>query len=161
MKLSVIAVGRVRPPLDRAVAEYEARAGRYWKLETIEVAAGSSGGGKDVGRAWKDEEERIRARIPEGSRLWVLTREGRGLTSVGLARALGDAALGSVPGITFVIGGAWGLATGLLADAERRLSLSSMTLPHEVARLVLAEQLYRAGTILKNEPYHKGGGRKG
>jgi len=55
-----------------------------------------------------------------------------------------------------VIGGAWGLDRPVRKRAARRLSLSAMTLPHEMARLVLAEQLYRAGTILRNEPYHKG-----
>jgi len=59
-------------------------------------------------------------------------------------------------GVAFIIGGAYGLGEGVLARAQQELSLSPMTLPHQVARLVLSEQLYRAGTILRGEPYHKG-----
>ena len=62
----------------------------------------------------------------------------------------------SSAGVAFVIGGAFGLGDAVLSRSRRQLSLSAMTLPHEMARLVLAEQLYRAGTILRGEPYHKG-----
>ena len=62
----------------------------------------------------------------------------------------------ALPGIGFIIGGAFGLGEAVLSRARHHLSLSDMTLPHEMARLVLAEQLYRAGTILRGEPYHKG-----
>ena len=87
----------------------------------------------------------------------ALTRSGEPLGSEALARFLGDLALRSSPGVAFLIGGAHGLGAGVLAQARRRLALSAMTLPHELARVVLAEQLYRAGTILRGEPYHKGG----
>ena len=159
MKLTVLAVGRVRPPLDAAVSGFEVRAGRYWKLGVVEVAAGTGGGKEDPDRVRAAEGERIRARIPDQGEVWVLTREGKRMSSEDLARALGRASVQSLPGITFVLGGAFGLAPELVEGAQRRLSLSTMTLPHEVARLVLAEQLYRAGTILRGEPYHKGRGR--
>jgi 23S rRNA (pseudouridine1915-N3)-methyltransferase len=74
-----------------------------------------------------------------------------------LARYLESLALRSVPEVSFVVGGAFGLGPGVVKRANRTLALSAGTLPHELARLVLAEQLYRAGTILRNEPYHKGG----
>ena len=86
----------------------------------------------------------------------ALTRTGRGMSSADLASYLDDQALHSTPEVCFVIGGAFGLGPGILNRAQKRWSLSKATLPHELARLVLAEQLYRAGTILKNEPYHKG-----
>ncbi len=73
-----------------------------------------------------------------------------------LARWLDRAAVGAEEGVAFVLGGAFGVAPEVLKAARHQLSLSHMTLPHEMARLVLVEQLYRAGTILKNEPYHKG-----
>jgi 23S rRNA (pseudouridine1915-N3)-methyltransferase len=80
------------------------------------------------------------------------------MDSPGLTRYLEKCALDSVREVAFLIGGAFGLSPDLIAEADRRLSLSGLTLPHEMARLVLAEQLYRAGTISRGEPYHKGGG---
>ena len=77
------------------------------------------------------------------------------MSSTDLAGYLHDHALHSTPEVCFVIGGAFGLAAGILERAQEHWSLSESTLPHELARLVLAEQLYRAGTIIKNEPYHK------
>lgn len=156
MKVTVVVVGRVRGPLASAVADYEARARRYWKLEVIEVDAGARAAkarGEDVRSA---EEERIVARLPSGSEVLALTRTGEPTTSAALARRLGDLALRGSPGATFVVGGAFGLGEGVLERAAQRISLSSLTFPHELARLVLAEQLYRAGTILRSEPYHKG-----
>lgn len=157
MRIDVVVVGRVRGPLAEGVREYEERATRYWKLQVAEVDAGVSGGKgrpEDVKAA---EAERILARIPDGSEVVALTREGKGMSSPGLARWLGHLALHASAGACFVIGGAFGLHDTVLQASRRRLSLSPMTLPHELARLVLTEQLYRAGTILRNEPYHKGG----
>lgn len=156
MKITVVAVGRVRGVLEQAVAEYEARAARYWKLEVVEVDAGAPGRDPDPARVRSAEAERILSRVSPGTAVFALTREGKGMGSRTLARALEEHAVRASPGVTFVVGGAFGLAPDLLARAERRLSLSAMTLPHEMARLVLAEQLYRAGTILRGEPYHKG-----
>jgi 23S rRNA (pseudouridine1915-N3)-methyltransferase len=78
------------------------------------------------------------------------------MSSGELARVLGDRAVAGSPGITFVVGGAFGVDQNIVREAKRTLSLSRMTLPHSMARLLLAEQLYRAGTILRGEPYHKG-----
>ena len=156
MKVTVIAVGRVRGTLQAAVAEYEERAARYWKLEVVEVDAGAPGRDPEPARVMAAEAERILARVPAGTSVFALTREGTGMGSSALARALEEHAVRSSPGVTLVLGGAFGLDPDLLSRARRRLSLSTMTLPHEMARLVLAEQLYRAGTILRGEPYHKG-----
>jgi len=157
VRFTVLVVGRVRGILEPAVREFEVRAGRYWKLEVVEVEAGAGGGSEDAKRVRAAEAERIRARLPERGELWTLTRGGRGMSSRELARELEQHAVLASPGITFVIGGAFGLAEDLLRTATRSFSLSPMTLPHEMARLILAEQLYKAGTILRNEPYHKGG----
>lgn len=150
-------VGRVRGPLSEGVREYEERAARYWKLQVTAVDAGAPGGKDRPEDVKAAEAERILARIPDGAEVAALTREGKGMTSTGLARWLGRLGLHGSAGACFVIGGAFGLHDTVLRAAHRRLSLSPMTLPHELARLVLAEQLYRAGTILRNEPYHKGG----
>ena len=156
MKIVVVVVGRVRGDLASAIHEYEKRAGRYWKLEVVEVAAGGPGGRGDAMAVMEAEAQRILPRIPPGLEVVALTREGRGMDSRELAGYLEGLAVRSAPGVAFVIGGAFGLGQEVVARSGKRLSLSSMTLPHEMARLLLAEQLYRAGTILRGEPYHKG-----
>ncbi len=140
MKITAIVVGRAGAPLKDAILEYETRAGRYWKFNVIEVAS----------------ETRLLARLPERAQIVALTRTGRGMSSADLAGYLQDHALHSTPEVCFVIGGASGLGAGILDRAQKRWSLSDGTLPHQMARLVLAEQLYRAGTIIRKEPYHKG-----
>ena len=145
MKITTIVVGRAGAPLKDAILEYETRAGRYWKFNVIEVAS----------------ETRLLARLPERAQIVALTRKGRGMSSADLAGYLQDHALHSTPEVCFVIGGAAGLSAGVLDRAHKRWSLSDGTLPHQLARLVLAEQLYRAGTIIRNEPYHKGPSPRG
>jgi 23S rRNA (pseudouridine1915-N3)-methyltransferase len=156
VKILVASVGGVRGPLAEAVAEYERRAARYWKLEIIEVPGGASGRSTDPRSVREAEADRLLSRVPGVLSIVALTREGRGMDSRGLARYLEELAVRSSPGVAFALGGAFGLGTAVRSRARRALSLSHMTLPHEMARLVLAEQLYRAGTILRGEPYHKG-----
>jgi 23S rRNA (pseudouridine1915-N3)-methyltransferase len=156
VKVLVVAVGGVRGELAEAVEEFERRAARYWKLEIVEVPAGAGGRSAEPRAVREAEGERLLARVPSVLELVALTREGRGMDSRDLARYLEGLAVHSSAGAAFVIGGAFGLGGAVLARARRTLSLSQMTLPHEMARLVLAEQLYRAGTILRHEPYHKG-----
>lgn len=156
MKVVLAAVGQVRGSLAAAVSEYEERARRYWKMEVVEVGAGAPGRDPSPQRVMDAEAERLLARLPSDHEVVALTRVGRSMDSRGLARYLEKHAVRSSPGVAFVLGGAYGLGEAVLARAVRRLSLSAMTLPHEMARLVLVEQLYRAGTILRGEPYHKG-----
>lgn len=155
MRLTLVVVGSVRPPLATAVHMYEERVRRYWKLDLVEVDPGGPGASAPPPVVMEAEGDRILQRIPEGAHLVALTREAKGMTSRGLARWLGRLELGAHEGACFVIGGAYGLDPRVLARSRRRLSLSPMTLPHEMARLVLLEQLYRAGTIRRGEPYHK------
>lgn len=155
MKVQLVVVGRVRGHLEAAVREYEERAARYWKLEVAEVDAGVAGGRDAADAVRQAEGARILARLSADAQVVVLTRDGRPMGSRALATFLGEAAL-HARDVAFVLGGAYGLDAAVLARAQRRLTLSAMTLPHEVARLVLGEQLYRAGTILRREPYHKG-----
>ena len=157
MKITTIVVGRAGAPLKDAILEYETRAGRYWKLNVIEVASGGGGRAKaHPDRVMEAEETLLLARLPEHAQIVALTRTGRGMSSADLASYLQDHALHSTANVCFIVGGAFGLGAGILDGAQRRWSLSDCTLPHELARLVLAEQLYRAGTIVRNEPYHKG-----
>jgi len=153
VKVILAAVGRPGPPLRDAIAEYETRAGRYWPLQVVEVK--ETRGGDDA-RIVADESERLVARVPDGVEQVALTRKGERWSSRKLARFLQEKAVHGHPGAAFLIGGALGLSDETLSRARHRLSLSSFTMPHELARLVLAEQLYRAGTIVRGEPYHKG-----
>ena len=154
MKIRVLVVGRVRGPLAEPLRVYEERAGRYWKLEVVEVDAGVGGAKADPPEVRTAEEKRLLHHLPPGSDLIALTRTGQEMGSRALASYLQDHAL-HANDLCFVIGGAFGLGERLLSRA-RQLTFSAMTFPHEVARLLLAEQLYRAGTILRGEPYHKG-----
>lgn len=153
MKITILAVGKIKGAVAPAVQEFTRRASRYWKLEVVELSEGQGGGREEVMAA---EGRRILEHVGSDQRLWALTRKGTGITSRGLASVLESLAVGAHPGIAFVIGGAHGLDSAVLAKADRKLSLSPMTLPHDMARLFLLEQLYRAGTIRRNEPYHKG-----
>jgi 23S rRNA (pseudouridine1915-N3)-methyltransferase len=156
VKVLVVAVGRVKGALAEGVREYEERARRYWRLEVVEVEAGAQGRGAAGERVRDREGERILARIPPDLEVVALTRAGEALGSRNLAAYLEQKGTRSAPGVAFVIGGAFGLSDSVLAKATKRVSLSALTLPHEMARLVLAEQLYRAGTLVRGEPYHKG-----
>lgn len=155
MKLTVIAVGRPGALLADAIGEYERRAERYWPIEFVDVKQerGAQGSDEAVRAA---ESKRVLDRVPPGHDIFALTRTGDALSSVRLARLLDTMATRAEPGAAFLIGGALGLSDDALRIADRRLRLSTMTLPHDLARLVLAEQLYRAGTISRREPYHKG-----
>lgn len=156
IRIVVAAVGRVRTPgLADAIAEYEGRSGRYFRFEAVEVPPASLPDERaDDARA--REGEALLGRVPEGIETVALTRTGKPWSTRALARRLADAQTYGLGGFAFLIGGAHGLDDVLLAAAAHRVSLSRMTLPHELARLVLVEQVYRAGTILRGEPYHKG-----
>jgi 23S rRNA (pseudouridine1915-N3)-methyltransferase len=158
VRVTVLVVGRAGTPFRDAIHEYEERAARYWKLQVIEVSSGAGGKGKaSPERVTHVEEVKLLNKIPSGAEVVALTRQGKAMTSTELARYLGGRALASTREVCFVVGGAYGLGPRVMERADRTLSLSSTTLPHQMARLLLAEQVYRAGTILRKEPYHKGG----
>jgi 23S rRNA (pseudouridine1915-N3)-methyltransferase len=153
MKLIVAAVGKPRhAALAAAIEDYETRAARYWPLDVREVREGS-GRGSDAATVRETEGTRIAERVA-GAALVVCDERGTGMTSQTFARFLQDARE-RARDIAFVIGGANGVVEWLRDSAQTRLALAAWTLPHELARLVLAEQLYRAGTIARGEPYHK------
>ena len=157
MKVSIICVGGVKEALASVIGDYEARASRYWRLRVEEVESGQKRGKQAEPEAVKNAEaKRLVPKLPERGEVVALTRTGKAIGSRELARFLQERALRSVPEVAFVIGGAYGLGAPVLDRAATKLSLSPLTLPHEIARLLLVEQLYRAGTISKNEPYHKG-----
>jgi len=118
------------------------------ELAAVKPAAGAQGQDKAA------EAVRLRAALPAGARLVALDERGKTLTTATLAKQLARWREGGRD-VAFVIGGADGLEAGLLKEAELVLSLSALTLPHALARVLLAEQLYRAWTILQNHPYHR------
>jgi 23S rRNA (pseudouridine1915-N3)-methyltransferase len=158
MILHLIAVGRVKNDSLREVcADYERRIRNYTALNVKEVRdAGRTDRVADYVR--KKEGEALAKALPQGIHTVALTRTGRSISSTGLAERLRTWRDGNTD-VAFVIGGAHGLGPTLVEAAHETLSLSVMTFPHELARLALLEQLYRACTILRGEPYHKGGDR--
>ena len=154
MRIVVAAVGKPRgPDVAAAIHEYETRAARYWPLEIREVREEPARSSTpDLVR--EREGERLQAVLPPAARVVACDPAGSGMTSEAFSAWL-QAEREAARDIAFVIGGAYGLASSLLANTTKKLLLAPWTLPHELARLVLAEQLYRAGTIVRGEPYHK------
>lgn len=153
MDVTLLAVGRLRPYFREACDDYARRLGRYARYSEVEVRESSRAPSGAAQRA--DEAERLLARTPAGATLVCLARGGREYSSEALAAQL-EAWRGSSRPVAFLIGGSKGLDDALIARAARSWSLGKLTLPHELARVVVLEQLYRAFTILRGEPYHKG-----
>jgi 23S rRNA (pseudouridine1915-N3)-methyltransferase len=156
MRLRVFAVGRLKEPSIRDACEsYSQRIQRYLSFEVREVReAGHSD--RDAARALQVEATALLRAVPSGHQVVALTRAGAALNSEELAALVATWQTGQRD-VAIIVGGARGLDRSVLDAADACLSLSPMTLPHELARLVLFEQLYRACTILRGEPYHKGG----
>jgi 23S rRNA (pseudouridine1915-N3)-methyltransferase len=155
MRLVVAVVGKARnPALGEAIRDYETRAARYWPLDVHEVREERATGKTPIEIVKDKEGGRLSERIPRGAQTVVCEQSGRPFDSRQFADFL-QHAREEDRDLAFVIGGAFGLATDLSSRAATRLSLAPWTLSHEIARLVLAEQIYRAGTIVRGEPYHK------
>jgi 23S rRNA (pseudouridine1915-N3)-methyltransferase len=153
MKLRVVAVGRDRSGLYApAVEEYAKRIARYVRFELTEVPEARRHAGTP--RAQEEEADAILARLGERERLVALDERGAQETSAELARRVARW-LERGQDVALVLGGADGLAPRLRERAAETLALSRLTLAHRLARLVLVEQLYRALTILRGEPYHR------
>lgn len=134
MRIVVVAVGRLRPPFADDVQHYQKLIARHARVELIEVR----------------EDEQAARRIPERGFLSLLHRDGEMLDSIAFSRFL-EQRRQSGRDLCFVIGGPYGLE---LDTVDHRFSLGAITLPHQLARVVLLEQLYRAHKILAGEPYH-------
>lgn len=155
MKILVLWFGRpAQSPFETQVATYARRVDRRWPASDHAVRPVSGRDG-DVRRALAAEAEAVRKRVPKGWRMVVLDERGEAHDSSGFARQLDDAEHAGVPGLVFVVGSDRGVDSALRAEAWRRLSLSPMTLPHQLARLLLWEQLFRAADILAGGRYHR------
>jgi 23S rRNA (pseudouridine1915-N3)-methyltransferase len=154
VRLVIAAVGKPRDRhLAAAIDEYETRAARYWPLDVVEVRE-ASGRGVSPEEARGREGARLLERVPDSAQVVACDELGDRLTSAQIATMIAGAR-DRAQSIAFIIGGAFGLSPEVRARASRLIQLAPFTLPHEMARLVLAEQLYRAGTIVRGEPYHK------
>lgn len=154
MQFVVAVVGKPRDAnLAGAIRDYETRAGRYWPLQFHEVREEPArAGSADLVR--EREGERLLGAIPPGAQIVACDLTGKTMTSEQFAAWL-QQLRERARDVAIVIGGAYGLSDVVRERATHKLALAPWTLPHELARLVLAEQLYRAGTIGRGEPYHK------
>ncbi len=152
MALLVLAVGRLRAAYRDACDDYLRRLARYARVEEAEVREASRAPTVEAQR--EEEAERLRARLPGGGTVVALARDGSPWTSEELARRMDGWRVAARP-LAFVLGGSRGLSGSFLASATVRWSLGPLTLPHELARVVVVEQLYRAFTIIGGHPYHK------
>ena len=158
-RVMVICVGKLKEKFYvDAAAEYAKRLGRYCKLEIIELPEQrlpEDPSPAEIDRALAKEAEMIRGKLPQGSSMIAMCVEGRLRSSEELAQLMGDWANRGEKCLAFVIGGSFGLDAGLKREAWVRLSMSPMTFPHHLARVMLLEQLYRGFKIQEGGKYHK------
>ena len=159
MKITLITVGKVKEKYFRdAIAEYEKRLSKYCKLEIVEVTDE-----KTPDKASAVEEEIIKAKeaerilkyIKEDAFVYTLEILGQKLDSPAFAKQIENIGISGKSHIQFVIGGSLGLHESVSKRADRKLSFSDMTFPHQLMRVILLEQVYRAYRIISGEPYHK------
>lgn len=159
MKITVIAVGKIKENFYRdAVAEYAKRLGRYCKLEMIQVEDEKTPDKPNTAledAVRRREAERILRYIREESCVVTLEIRGKKYDSEGFANEIGRLATRGVSHIQFIIGGSLGLHEEVCKKADLSVSFSDMTFPHQLMRVILLEQVYRAYRIINGEPYHK------
>lgn len=156
MRINVIAVGKRMPGwVSEGYEDYVTRFPPDFPIRLIEIPAGKRTKGADIQRLMHHEGEQMNAAIVEGDHVVALTEQGQLWSTSALSKQLQnwqDAG----GGLNFLIGGPEGLATQTLARAKWRWSLSPLTFPHPLVRILLVEQLYRALSILRHHPYHRG-----
>jgi len=159
MKITIICVGKIKEKyFTMAIDEYTKRLSRYCKLEIIEVndeKTPDHASEAEENQIKKLEGERILKNIKDGTFLIALAIEGSMLSSVELADKIEQLGVSGSSHLTFVIGGSLGLSNEVLNRADFKLSFSKMTFPHQMMRVILLEQIYRAYRINTNQPYHK------
>jgi len=157
MNIHLIAVGERMPAwVQDGYGEYARRLPPECALKLVEIAPGRRGKNADIARAVREEGERMLAAIPRGARVVALEVEGRSWDTEQLASQL-EGWLAGGQDIALLVGGPEGLAEACRARADQQWSLSPLTLPHPLVRVLLAEQLYRAWSILRGHPYHRAG----
>ena len=159
MKITILAVGKLKEKYwKQAIAEYEKRLGAYSKIEMIEVPdekAPETMSDKEIEQVKEKEGQRLLAKIKPRATVITLEIQGKMLSSEGLAKELQQRMTQGQSDFVFVIGGSNGLHQDVLNHSNYALSFSKMTFPHQMMRVVLIEQVYRAFKIMRGEAYHK------
>lgn len=159
MKISIITVGKIKEDyFYNAIAEYKKRLSKYCKIEIVEVADE-----KTPDRASAAEEDKIKVTeakrilryVKEDAYVFALAIQGKKLDSVAFSERIEQLGIKGRSHLQFIIGGSLGLHSSVLNRAEEQLSFSDMTFPHQLMRVILCEQIYRAYRIIAREPYHK------
>ena len=159
MKITVVCVGKLKEKFFAdGVQEYKKRLGRYAKIEIAEVADEKAPENLSIAEEEQvkaKEGEKVLKKIPDDAFVVALCIDGKMLSSEELADFFEKKTVSGVSSIAFVIGGSLGLSKAVIDRADYKLSFSKMTFPHQLMRMILMEQVYRAFRIIKNEPYHK------
>lgn len=159
MNIRIVVVGKIKEKfIQEGIKEYSKRLSRYVKLEILEVddeKAPENLSEKEMEIVKNKEGERILSKIPSNTYVVSLAIDGKNLSSEELSRKIDDLGLEGIGDITFIIGGSLGISEEVLRRSDFKLSFSRMTFPHQLMRLILLEQIYRAFKISKGEPYHK------
>ena len=159
MRITIVCVGKVKEKyFTGAIDEYSKRLSRYCKLEIVEVPDEKTpdGASEAMNQQIKEKEgRRILDKIPEDAYVMVLAIEGKQPDSVELSQKIEKLGVRGESHIVFVIGGSLGLDVQVMKRANEAISFSRMTFPHQLMRVILLEQVYRAYRIMNNEPYHK------
>ena len=151
MKITILCVGKIKEKYWKdAISEYEKRLSRYAKVEIIEVADEKTPEG-----AGEALEAQIKRYLKEDAYVIALAIDGKQYDSVGFSKRIEQIGLSGKGQIIFLIGGSLGMDEELLSRADERISFGRMTYPHQMMRVILLEQIYRAYRIMKGEPYHK------
>ena len=159
MRINIVCVGKIKEKyLKLGIDEFKKRLSKYCKLEIIELEdekAPENLSDKEMLMIKEKEGKKILSKIKDNSYVIALAIDGKNLSSEELAETINKLGVRGVSNITFVIGGSLGLSDEVLSRADYKLSFSNMTFPHQLMRLILLEQVYRAYRINNGEPYHK------
>ena len=159
MNITVIALGKLKEKyLTDAISEYSKRISAYGKLQIIElnpVRLSDNPSQTEIDNALSKEAEEIKKKIPNNSYVFSLCIEGKEKSSESFAKAINDAAINGKSNLVFIIGSSFGLSPEIKNLSDFKLSFSPMTFPHQLMRVMLLEQIYRAFQINNNGKYHK------
>ncbi len=159
MNITIICLGKLKEKYLRdAIEEYAKRINAYGKLDIIEltpVKLSDNPSQTEINNALSKEADEIKKKIPNGSYTFALCIEGKEKSSEAFADTIKNATINGKSNITFIIGSSYGLAPEIKALADNKLSFSPMTFPHQLMRVMLLEQIYRAFQIINNGKYHK------
>lgn len=159
MRISIVCVGRIKEKFYKdAIAEYEKRLSKYCKFEIVEVPdemTPDKASEAEEEQIKEKEAKRLLSKIKEDTLVCTLEIEGKRKTSIEFADWIEKAAISGRSNIAFVIGGSLGLHDSVKKRSDFALSFSDMTFPHQLMRVILSEQIYRAFRIINKEPYHK------